>query len=297
MMGSSSMVHRSSQGTGRRIDEPGSDAFLANQLPSGAVGLTGRVRRLAVLGARGVGKSALTIRLCEGTFPESYLPTIEDSYQTILRGRDNEMYTCEIIDTAGQDEFSPMGAQATIGVDGYVILYSVRDANSFDMAHYINDRLLTTLGSDQVARILVGNQIDHEADREVGREQGEAAASAMGAAFCECSAKSGTNIIEVFRMLLEEVDRIGAYDIEDDEDDEMEGLPPGERGLRPDSASDPDKRASLKTSPEKLRRDGAFNNSTRQWAPTANAAFTNWAERNEQTSSSSSVLLSRCFVQ
>lgn len=180
------------------------DGLHGSETLSGSIG---RLRKIAVLGARGVGKSALTIRLCEGEFAESYLPTIEDTYQTSLRGRDGELYSCEIIDTAGQDEFSPLGAQATIGVDGYVLLYSVRDANSFELAQYINDKLLATLGSDQVPRVLVGNQIDYSADREVVTADGVACAERIGAAFCECSAKSGVNVAEAFCALLEEIER------------------------------------------------------------------------------------------
>jgi Ras family protein len=186
-----------------------------------------RVRRIAVLGARGVGKSALTIRFCEGTFPESYLPTIEDTYQTTLRGRDGTVYALEIVDTAGQDEYSSLGAQATIGIDGYVLLYSVRDASSFEMVRYIFQRLVAILGSDQIPMILVGNQIDQALDREVSFEEGAHIAETIGAAFCECSARTGTNVAEVFRILLDEIERsasddgFGPIDEEDQEADDQ----------------------------------------------------------------------------
>ncbi|KAF6005309.1 hypothetical protein F1559_004263 [Cyanidiococcus yangmingshanensis] len=186
-----------------------------------------RIRRIAVLGARGVGKSALTIRFCEGTFPESYLPTIEDTYQATLRGHDDEVYALEIVDTAGQDEYSSLGAQVTIGIDGYVLLYSVRDASSFEMIRYIYQRLVATLGGDQIPKILVGNQIDESLDREVDYEEGIQVAESIGAAFCECSARTGTNVVEVFRILLDEIERSGSNDegepaIEEDDEDELQ---------------------------------------------------------------------------
>ncbi|KAK4534578.1 hypothetical protein CDCA_CDCA02G0603 [Cyanidium caldarium] len=282
--------------TGRAGDRVGNE--LTSALTSGSVGL-GLVRRIAVLGARGVGKSALTIRLCEGTFPESYLPTIEDTYQTAIRGRDNQLYTCEVIDTAGQDEFSPLGAQATIGVDGYVLLYSVRDATSFEMAQYINDRLLTTLGSEQVPRILVGNQIDYASDREVTRDQGEQAARLLDAAFCECSAKTGANTLEVFRALLEEIDRAGADGLDDDdEEEEKEETEDGVQGAE-DASGRP-----LRTAPageQYERRDGKQSGANRRSSSGQGVSpprrFTDWADEKVSPSPSGSALLSRCITQ
>mmetsp|Transcript_5529 Transcript_5529/g.9741 ORF Transcript_5529/g.9741 Transcript_5529/m.9741 type:complete len:121 (+) Transcript_5529:100-462(+) len=72
-----------------------------------------RLRRIAVIGARGVGKSRLTIRLCEDYFDDAYIPTIEDSYQTSLK-IDGNQYVVEIIDTAGQDYYSIFGSHVRL---------------------------------------------------------------------------------------------------------------------------------------------------------------------------------------
>mmetsp|Transcript_38734 Transcript_38734/g.62980 ORF Transcript_38734/g.62980 Transcript_38734/m.62980 type:complete len:80 (+) Transcript_38734:121-360(+) len=63
--------------------------------------------KLAVLGSGAVGKSALTIRLVTDNFLDEYDPTIEDSYrkQAVI---DNKVALLDILDTAGQDEFSSM---------------------------------------------------------------------------------------------------------------------------------------------------------------------------------------------
>jgi len=62
---------------------------------------------LKVLGSGAVGKSALTIRLVTDNFLDEYDPTIEDSYrkQAVI---DNKVALLDILDTAGQDEFSSM---------------------------------------------------------------------------------------------------------------------------------------------------------------------------------------------
>ena len=79
-------------------------------------------RKVAVLGARNVGKTSLTVRFVESHFVESYYPTIENEFTKIIRFRKHN-YTLEILDTAGQDEFSLLNMQSLIGVVScYVIV-------------------------------------------------------------------------------------------------------------------------------------------------------------------------------
>lgn len=39
--------------------------------------------RVVVFGAGGVGKSSIVLRFIKGTFRESYIPTIEDTYRQV----------------------------------------------------------------------------------------------------------------------------------------------------------------------------------------------------------------------
>uniref|UniRef100_A0A8C8UIA7 Small monomeric GTPase n=1 Tax=Peromyscus maniculatus bairdii TaxID=230844 RepID=A0A8C8UIA7_PERMB len=57
--------------------------------------------RLAVVGAGGVGKSALTIQLIQNHFVDECGPTIEDVYQKQVV-IDGETCPLDILDTAGQ---------------------------------------------------------------------------------------------------------------------------------------------------------------------------------------------------
>jgi hypothetical protein len=60
-----------------------------------------------VLGTGAVGKSAITISLCQKKFIEEYDPTIEDSYRKNLVV-DESPYELDLLDTAGQEEYSAM---------------------------------------------------------------------------------------------------------------------------------------------------------------------------------------------
>lgn len=80
--------------------------------------------KITVLGAGGVGKSALTIRLITGTFEANYDPTIEDSYRKQVT-IDSDPALMDILDTAGQEEYAALQDQCTyiFAISQYILLY------------------------------------------------------------------------------------------------------------------------------------------------------------------------------
>ncbi|XP_071987715.1 GTP-binding protein Rit1 [Engystomops pustulosus] len=60
-----------------------------------------REYKLVMLGAGGVGKSAMTMQFISHRFPEDHDPTIEDAYKIRIR-IDDESANLDILDTAGQ---------------------------------------------------------------------------------------------------------------------------------------------------------------------------------------------------
>ena len=88
--------------------------------------------KLVVVGAGGVGKSALTIQLLQDHFMDEYDPTIEDSYrkQVVI---DGETCLLDIIDTAGQgDEYGALKDQCMRTGEGFLIVFAVNNAKSFE---------------------------------------------------------------------------------------------------------------------------------------------------------------------
>ena len=81
--------------------------------------------------AGGVGKSALTIQLIQNHFVDEYDPTIEDSYrkQVVI---DGETCLLDILDTAGQEEYSAMRDQYMRTGEGFLIVFAVNNAKSFE---------------------------------------------------------------------------------------------------------------------------------------------------------------------
>mmetsp|Transcript_6218 Transcript_6218/g.9524 ORF Transcript_6218/g.9524 Transcript_6218/m.9524 type:complete len:197 (-) Transcript_6218:203-793(-) len=148
--------------------------------------------KLAVLGSGAVGKSALTIRLVTDDFLDEYDPTIEDSYrkQVVVDGLTSLL---DILDTAGQDEFSSMQDQWMRDGKGFLLVYSITDRTSFDNVRILHDKILRTKDTDKVPVCLVGNKCDLDSERTVTKEEGAKLASEWGCKFHETSAKEKIN--------------------------------------------------------------------------------------------------------
>ncbi|KAG5343089.1 GTP-binding protein rhb1 [Termitomyces sp. J132] len=163
-------------------------------------------RKIAVLGARSVGKSSMVVQFTEGHFVESYYPTIESVFTKTV-GYNGTDYDCEIIDTAGQDEFSLLGPKHTIGIHGFVLVYSVTSRRSFDMIQVIYDKIIDFCGLMDIPCVIVGAKMDLQNSRQVEKTEGQRLADSKRAAYTEASAKKNTNIALVFELCLAEIEK------------------------------------------------------------------------------------------
>lgn len=174
-------------------------------------------RKIAILGARNVGKTTLTVRFVESHFVESYYPTIENEFTKIIRFK-NHNYTLEILDTAGQDEFSLLNMKSLIGIKGIVLCYSVTNRSSFELIPIIWDKLVDQLGRDNLPVVVVANKIDMRVDSTkdyVTREEGIKMIQSIVSSdkktrggFIESSAKQDINVNEAIMMLLKKMESI-----------------------------------------------------------------------------------------
>jgi len=152
--------------------------------------------RLVVLGDGGVGKTALTIQLCLNHFVETYDPTIEDSYrkQVVI---DEQPCILEILDTAGQEEYTALRDQWIRDGEGFLLVYSIIDRNTFERVEKFRNQILRVKEVDRVPMVLVGNKCDI-LKRDVTREEGYFLAKRLQCEFIETSAKNCTNVEKAF---------------------------------------------------------------------------------------------------
>lgn len=165
--------------------------------------------RICCLGDGGVGKTALTIQLCSNHFVEEYDPTIEDSYRKQAH-IDGQSCLLEILDTAGQEEFTALRDQWIRECEGFVIIYSITAKTSFEQVSVFKEQVMRVKDSDKLPIMLVGNKCDLEDKREVETHEGEALAKTIGCQFKEASAKTRINVEETFYDLVREIRRGGA---------------------------------------------------------------------------------------
>lgn len=159
--------------------------------------------RVVVFGAGGVGKSSLVLRFVRGTFRESYIPTIEDTYRQVI-SCNKQVCTLQITDTTGSHQFPAMQRLSISKGHAFILVYSITSRQSLEELKPIFEEIVEIKGSDieGIPIMLVGNKCD-EFSREVGTAEGAALAKKWNCAHLETSAKTNYNVKELFQELLQ----------------------------------------------------------------------------------------------
>merc|ERR1711994_608417 len=144
--------------------------------------MSGRERKIAIMGYRSVGKSSLAIQFVQGQFVDYYEPTIENTFNKTVTMKGSQ-YELLLVDTAGQDEYTIFPAEYSVDVNGYVLVYSIDSPHSFEVCKNIHEKLMDLVGLYKVPITLVGNKTDLHVDRRVTQEQGKSLAQEMKAVF------------------------------------------------------------------------------------------------------------------
>jgi len=165
-----------------------------------------REYKLVVVGGGGVGKSALTIQFIQSHFVDEYDPTIEDSYrkQCVI---DDEVALLDVLDTAGQEEYSAMREQYMRTGEGFLCVYSITSRNSFDEIGTFHMQILRVKDKDYFPIIVVANKCDLNNERQVTNKDGEELAKSFNCKFIETSAKQKINVDDAFYELVREIRR------------------------------------------------------------------------------------------
>jgi len=164
--------------------------------------------KLVIVGGGGVGKSALTIQLIQGHFVDEYDPTIEDSYRKQVN-IDNETCLLDILDTAGQEEYSAMRDSYMRTGQGFILTFSITSRQSFNEATVFRDQIHRVKDADHVPIVLTGNKCDLEDERQVTTQEATALSRSWAVPFFEASALARINVEESFFELVREIRKLG----------------------------------------------------------------------------------------
>jgi len=116
----------------------------------------------------------------------------------------------DILDTAGQEEFSALRHQYMRQGQGFLIVYSISDKASFErLQDFYNN--IYRVKEDEIPKgskipiIIVGNKCDLEQYRVVTTEQGQDFAKSIGCQFIEASAKTRVGVEEAYFNLVRRI--------------------------------------------------------------------------------------------
>lgn len=131
----------------------------------------------------------------------------------------------EVLDTAGQEEYTALRDQWIRDGEGFVLVYSISSRSSFTRIKRFHNQIqrvkestassppypgspLSSTGPPlPVPVMLVGNKSDRVTEREVSTQEGHALARELGCEFVEASAKNCVNVEKAFYDVVRQLRR------------------------------------------------------------------------------------------
>lgn len=83
---------------------------------------------------------------------------------------DDEVALLDVLDTAGQEEYSAMREQYMRTGEGFLLVYSITSRQSFEEITTFQQQILRVKDKDYFPMVVVGNKCDLEGEREVTRQ-------------------------------------------------------------------------------------------------------------------------------
>ena len=123
---------------------------------------------------------------------------------------DGQTCLLDLLDTAGQEEYSAMRDQYVRTGQGFYIVYSTTSRSSFDEVRAIIYQIRRVKDEDSFSSIIVvGNKADLTHERQVTFHEGQELARAHGVLFTETSAKDHTSVRDALFSLVRSIPRYG----------------------------------------------------------------------------------------
>ena len=157
--------------------------------------------KILLVGDSFVGKTSLLLKYTENIFSEVHIATIGVEFKEKIINHNNRTVRLQIWDTSGQERFRSITQNFYRNADGILFVFDVTNKDSFT---HIKDWLIDSeiLDAD-VSKIIIGNKIDLQEIREISKERMEEFGKNKKMDVYESSAKTGSNVDDIFRKLVE----------------------------------------------------------------------------------------------
>ena len=111
----------------------------------------------------------------------------------------------DVLDTAGQEEYSAMREQYMRSGEGFVLVYAINSRPAFEETYSFYQQILRVKDCDYIPMTLVGNKSDLENEREISTNEGKEMARKMNAKFVETSARYRLNVDEAYYSVVRSI--------------------------------------------------------------------------------------------
>ena len=157
---------------------------------------------MAFLGGSKVGKTSIISQFLFNRFPatQNYIETIDDLYKHTYTEGDAEI-TMDIFDTSGSRDYDIFRYQVIKKCDGFVILYSLEDRDSYKEMRVLREQVVNEKRTNNFPIVIVGNKSDCQERTFLRREAIDSVVSKWGHDHVICSATSPADVTMVFDVL------------------------------------------------------------------------------------------------
>ncbi|XP_067671796.1 ras-related protein Rap-2b-like [Haliotis asinina] len=159
---------------------------------------------LVILGASGVGKTAIISQFLDKNFVTEYRGTFEQIHMRKYYSSGINL-TLEIVEIINGDAVPTVRKNAIAKGDAFVLVYSIDDANSFEQIYSLRDLILEEKEENNVPIYVVANKIDIAEERKTPIWQVADAIVTIDweHRYTEVSAKDPRQIAELFESVLQ----------------------------------------------------------------------------------------------